>query len=149
MVGGFLPFSYPLTIDPNEGRPDNHEDAALAEDRSSKERRVSPPSKARGKGRRPGSGPARRERISSERAEELARAGRRARAGKALLAASGACLFAITMVFARHSYAGHAKQPATALGAPPQFVGIVRQNLLQAGVVAPAQAPPGAATAVS
>jgi hypothetical protein len=108
---------------------------------------VSPPSKAGGKGRRPG--PARRERISSDRAEELARAERRARAGKALLAASGACLFAITMVFARHSYAGHAKQPATALGAPPQFVGIVRHNLLQAGVVAPAQAPPGAATAVS
>jgi hypothetical protein len=53
------------------------------------------------------------------------------------------------MVFARHSYAGHPKQPATALAASPRFVGIVRRNLLQAGVVAPAQAPPGATTAVS
>jgi hypothetical protein len=53
------------------------------------------------------------------------------------------------MVFARHSYAGHQKQPATALAAPPRFVSVVRRNLLQAGVVAPAQAPPGAATAAS
>ena len=108
---------------------------------------MSPPSKARGKGRRPA--PAHRERISSERAEELARAERRARAGKALLAASGACLFAITMVFAQHSYAGHAKEPATALGAPPRFVKVVKEDLLQAGVVGPAQAPPDAATAAS
>jgi hypothetical protein len=68
---------------------------------------------------------------------------------KGLLAASGACVFAIGMVFARHSYAGHPKQPPTALAASPRFVTIVRRNLLQAGVVAPAQAPPGAATAVS
>jgi hypothetical protein len=53
------------------------------------------------------------------------------------------------MVFARDSYAGHPKQPASALAASPRFVRIVRRNLLQAGVVAPAQAPPGAATAVS
>ncbi len=53
------------------------------------------------------------------------------------------------MVLSRHSYAGHPKQPTTALAASPRFVNIVRRNLLQAGVVAPAQAPPGAETAVS
>ena len=54
------------------------------------------------------------------------------------------------MVFARHSYAGHPKEPVSALAASPRFVRIVRRNLLQAGVVAPAEAPPGAAaTAVS
>jgi hypothetical protein len=53
------------------------------------------------------------------------------------------------MAFSRHSYAGHPKHPASALSAPPRFVSIVRHNLLQAGIVAPAQAPPGAKTAVS
>jgi hypothetical protein len=66
-----------------------------------------------------------------------------------MLAAAGACIFGTAMVFARHSYAGHPKQPTTALAAPPRFVSVVRRNLLQAGVVAPAQAPPGAATAAS
>ena len=55
----------------------------------------------------------------------------------------------VATVFARHSYAGHPKQPASALAASPRFVRIVRRNLLQAGVVAPAEAPPGAATAAS
>jgi hypothetical protein len=73
----------------------------------------------------------------------------RAVAAKRVLAASGVCIFAAAMVFARHSYAGHPKQPATALAASPRFVKIVRRDLLQAGVVAPAQAPPGASTAVS
>jgi hypothetical protein len=91
----------------------------------------------------------RRRRTSSHRAEELASARRRAAAAKGLLAALGTCAFVVAMLFARHSYAGHPKQPASALAASPRFVRIVRRNLLQAGVVAPAQAPPGAATAVS
>ena len=91
----------------------------------------------------------RRRRTSSLRAEELASAGRRAVAAKGILAGAGTCVFVIAMVFARHSYAGHPKQPASALAASPRFVRIVRRNLLQAGVVAPAEAPPGAATAVS
>ena len=86
---------------------------------------------------------------SSPRGEELASAARRAVAAKRLLAASGACIFAAAMVMARSSYAGHPKRPATALAASPRFVSVVRRNLLQAGVVAPAQAPPGATTAVS
>jgi hypothetical protein len=90
-----------------------------------------------------------RTRSSSQRAEELESARKRAAAAKSILAAAGACVFAAAMVFARHSYAGHPKQPPTALAASPKFVEIVRRNLLQAGVVAPAQAPPGATTAAS
>ena len=74
---------------------------------------------------------------------------RRAIAAKGALAAVGACVFAATMVLFRHSYAGHPKQPATALEAPPRFVKVVKEDLLQAGVVGPAQAPPDAATAAS
>ncbi|MDP9301948.1 MAG: hypothetical protein M3P43_13810 [Actinomycetota bacterium] len=91
----------------------------------------------------------RRRRTPSPRAEELASARHRAAAAKGILATVGACVFVAGMVFARHSYAGHPKQPASALAASPRFVRIVRRNLLQAGVVAPAQAPPGASTAVS
>jgi hypothetical protein len=91
----------------------------------------------------------RRRRTATRRAEELATAQHRAAAAKGILAGVGTCVFVVGMVFARHSYAGHPKQPASALAASPRFVRIVRRNLLQAGVVAPAEAPPGAATAVS
>ncbi len=83
------------------------------------------------------------------KAEELASARRRAIVAKGVLASAGTCVFLVAMVFARQSYAGHPKQPASALAASPHFVRIVRRNLLQAGVVAPAEAPPGATTAVS
>lgn len=83
------------------------------------------------------------------RGQELASARRRAVAAKGLVGAAGAALFGIAMVLSRHSFAGHPKAPVTALAAPPQFVQIVKKNLLQAGIVGPAQAPPGAASAVS
>jgi hypothetical protein len=83
------------------------------------------------------------------RARELHAARRRARTTKAVVAAGGATIFGVAMLFARESYAGHAKQQTTPLAAPPEFVTIVQQNLLRAGVVAPAQAPPDAATTVS
>jgi hypothetical protein len=57
--------------------------------------------------------------------------------------------FAAALGFSRVSYAGHSKKPLRPLAAPPRYVEIVRQNLLQAGIVAPTQAPPGAATATS
>ena len=88
-------------------------------------------------------------RQTPARAQELATARRRAAAVKALLSAVAAGLFGVAMVLSRHSFAGHAKEPVTALAAPPKFVKIVKKNLLQAGIVGPAQAPPGAATAVS
>lgn len=88
-------------------------------------------------------------RPAPARAQELATARRRALAAKGVLAAVGTALFGVAMVLSRHSFAGHAKEPVTALAAPPRFVKIVKKNLLQAGIVGPAQAPPGAATAVS
>jgi hypothetical protein len=108
---------------------------------------MTPSRKSRRAKRRPT--PTRRERAPSAKAAELGAAKRRAHKAKTILAAVGACVFGTAMVFARHSYAGHQKQPATSLAAPPRFVSVVRRNLLQAGVVAPAQAPPGAATAAS
>lgn len=57
--------------------------------------------------------------------------------------------FAAALGFARVSYPGHAKKPLRPLAAPPRYVEIVRRNLLQAGIVAPTQAPPGAATSTS
>jgi hypothetical protein len=78
---------------------------------------------------------------------DLAR--RRARFAKAVFGTGGAVVFGAAMFFARQSFAGHPKSPAHPLVAPPRFVSIVRKNLLQAGVVAPAQAPPGATTSVS
>jgi hypothetical protein len=85
--------------------------------------------------------PSRKQRIEAGR--------RRAVEAKAALGIGATLVFALGMVFARHSYAGHPKRPATPLAAPDRFVGIVRQNLLQAGIVAPAQAPPDATTGVS
>ena len=87
--------------------------------------------------------------ASAARAAELALAERRARVAKSALAVLGACVLGSAMAFARHSYAGHPKEPTTPLAAPARFVSVVRRNLLQAGIVAPAQAPPGAATAAS
>jgi hypothetical protein len=75
----------------------------------------------------------------------------RRRAMQAKLVISGAALvtFGVGIALARASYAGHSKRPLRPLAAPAGFVRIVRQNLLQAGIVAPAQAPPGASTSVS
>jgi len=74
---------------------------------------------------------------------------RRATLAKTALVGGSALVFGLAMAFARTAYPGHPKQPTTTLAAPPRFVRIVRRNLLQAGVVAPAQAPPDAATSVS
>jgi len=87
--------------------------------------------------------------AAAERAAELQAARRRALGAKGALVAVGAAVFGAAMVFAQNSYAGHAKEPVTALEAPGRFIKVVKQDLLQAGVVAPAQAPPGAATSVS
>lgn len=74
---------------------------------------------------------------------------RRAAQAKLALALAAGVAFGVGLVATRSSYAGHSKRPLHALGAPPGFVRIVRRNLLQAGIVAPAQAPPGASTSVS
>jgi hypothetical protein len=88
--------------------------------------------------------------TATPRAKPRTEAARR-RIAAAKLGISGVALlgFAAAFGFARVSYAGHTKKPLRPLSAPPRYVAIVRQNLLQAGVVAPTQAPAGAATSTS
>jgi hypothetical protein len=74
---------------------------------------------------------------------------RRATIAKAGVVGVAIVGFAGVLALSRLSYAGHSKKPLRPLAAPPRYVQIVHQNLLEAGIVAPAQAPPGAATATS
>jgi hypothetical protein len=53
------------------------------------------------------------------------------------------------MMLARVTYAGHPKHAARPLAVPQPMYEVVRRNLLQAGVLAPATAPPDATTAAS
>lgn len=62
---------------------------------------------------------------------------------------TAALAFGAAMLFARFSYAGHAKHKASSLSAPSRFLSIVRANQLQAGAIAPPQAPPEVSTATS
>jgi hypothetical protein len=82
--------------------------------------------------------------VSRAQASRVAAARRRAGRAKVALGTGGAVVFGLAMLFARASYAGHPKRPVHPLSAPPRFVSVVRANLLQAGVVAPAEAPPEA-----
>ena len=79
----------------------------------------------------------------------LASARRRALRAKVVVAAAGGLAFVAAIGLSRSSYAGHPKRPARPLAAPGRFVGTVRRDLLQSGIVAPTQAPPEAQTAVS
>jgi hypothetical protein len=79
----------------------------------------------------------------------IAAAHRRVTLAKAATVCVAILGFGAAFAFSRVTYAGHSKKPLHALAAPPRYVRIVRQNLLQAGIVAPAQAPPGAATSSS
>ena len=85
---------------------------------------------------------------ASRESSRLAPVRRRAATAKAVLAVGGAAAFGVAMLFARITYAAHPKGPAKGLAAPPEFVKIVRANLLEAGIAAPTQAPPDASTAV-
>lgn len=60
----------------------------------------------------------------------------------------GVSVFAAGVGLVRAHAAGHARHPR-ALAAPPRFVRVVRQDALQGGLIAPAQAPPSAATSPS
>jgi hypothetical protein len=84
--------------------------------------------------------------VSESRLAPLRRRAARVKLG---LVTTAIVVFGVGIAATRASYAGHAKRPLRPLAAPPGFVKIVRQNLLQAGIVAPAQAPPGAGTSVS
>ena len=86
---------------------------------------------------------------AAARAQQLAAAKRRALATKAAFTAVAAVVFGAGLVVTKHTFAGHAKEPTQALATPERYVHIVKKNLLEAGVVGPAQAPPGAASAAS
>jgi hypothetical protein len=90
--------------------------------------------------------PARRTRVGESR---VALGRHRAHRAKVVLAWFGAGVFVVVGVLARVSNAGQARPPVHALAAPPRFVAVVKENLLEAGLVAPAEAPPGAATGTS
>ena len=74
---------------------------------------------------------------------------RRAKLARAVLAGSGIAVFGAAALLARLHFPGHAKAPVTPLAAPDGFVQVVRDNQLEAGIIAPAEAPPGAASAPS
>ena len=74
---------------------------------------------------------------------------RRVAVAKTGLALLSALVFGMAMLFSRVYYAGHHKHRLSPLAPPPRFLSVVRANQLEAGVIATAQAPPGAETAQS
>ena len=58
-------------------------------------------------------------------------------------------VFGGSIALARATYAGHAKHRSKPLAVPKPFYSVIRQNLLQNGIVAPAEAPPDAQTSSS
>lgn len=74
---------------------------------------------------------------------------RRAHLAKLVLAGAATAAFVASAALARVAYPGHHKKAVKALSPPQRFVAIVRQNQLQSGILAPAQADPSVATATS
>jgi putative heme iron utilization protein len=87
-------------------------------------------------------------RVNGE-SSRLAPARRRAELAKVAVAIAAVVCVAASMALARVTYAGHAKHPVSPLSIPQPLYRVVRQNLLQAGILAPATAPPDATTSTS
>ncbi len=85
----------------------------------------------------------------TEKASRIAAARHRAALAKVGLAAVGLLAFGGTMALAKNTHAGHVRHGVRPLGVPQPFLSAVRRDQISGGVVAPAQAPPSAATAVS
>lgn len=79
----------------------------------------------------------------------LAPVRRRVRVVKTAVAAGGIALFAAAGALARVHFAGHQKQGLTSLAPPASLVEVVRRDQLEAGILAPAEAPPGLESAPS
>lgn len=77
----------------------------------------------------------------------IAAARKRAAVAKLALGGAGALAFVAAAGLARVAYPGHHKKAIKPLSPPQRFVRIVRENQLQAGILAPAQADPSVATA--
>jgi hypothetical protein len=71
------------------------------------------------------------------------------RAAKVGVGAGALALLAGSMAAARVTYAGHSKHAIKALAIPQPLYEVVRKNLLDAGILAPATAPPDASTTTS
>ena len=69
-----------------------------------------------------------------------------AKVGAAVAAVAG---LSASMALARVTYAGHSKHAIKPLAIPQPLYDVVRKNLLTAGILAPATAPPDAATSTS
>jgi hypothetical protein len=78
-----------------------------------------------------------------------AAARQRARVAKTALATLAAFTFSGGIELVRANVPSHHKRKLQPLAAPTRFTAIVRRDLLAAGIMAPAEAPPGAETAVS
>ena len=109
--------------------------------------------RARAKGRRAAAGSAQQFRTPKALVDggssRLIPARRRAAAAKVGIGAVALVCAGVSMALARVTYAGHAKHPVQVLSIPGPLYRVVRQNLLQAGILAPATAPPDAATSTS
>ena len=92
---------------------------------------------------------AKRRLTNEEREPRLAAVRRRARLAKLGVGLVVSALFGGSLALARATYAGHAKHPTRPLAVPKSFYGVVRHDLLQNGVLAPAEAPPDAQTTSS
>ena len=78
-----------------------------------------------------------------------AAARRRARFAKGALASLAALTFVGGIGLTRAHFPSRQKHGARPLAAPKRFTSIVRRDLLAAGIMAPAEAPPDVATSVS
>ena len=82
-------------------------------------------------------------------ASRHAPARRRARLAKVGIAISAVTAFAVAFPLTRATHRGHVKSPAQSLDAPIAFRSAVQSDLLAAGILAPAEAPADAVTALS
>jgi len=81
------------------------------------------------------------------RESRIGAARRRAAVAKLVLVGTAATAFVASAALARVAYPGHHKKAIKALSPPQRFVKIVRQNQLESGILAPAQADPAVVTA--
>lgn len=82
-------------------------------------------------------------------ASRLAPARRRGHRAKIGIGVAATISVGASMALARVTYAGHPKHSIRVLSIPQPLYVVVRQNLLQAGILAPATAPPDATTSTS
>lgn len=79
----------------------------------------------------------------------LAAVRRRTRLAKLGVGLAIPAVFGGSIALARATYPGHTKHRSRPLAVPKSFYSVIRQNLLQNGILAPAEAPPDAQTSSS